>query len=484
MSALSLDKALPALPDERCDFGDADVSSHDLEGYIDMLAYLRRDLPTKPLPDQTAAPAPPQAIIIKPPVREEEWMVSSRSQSRQSTTYTASEDEVLHRMRSRSATGGGMLLHSASASRKTVTPMSSMGSDGDLRGATSSKTLLSPAPVAAAAARIEELSEPGTSSSELASPWRRSALVPLTCYHCGRDPSGKDVKDKDSPVHFLEVPESTTSRVDREDDYPDARQALSLGTGAEETNRRRHTQCTEASYYSALEEFHAADYGVLDEAEEEIHADALGHSSPFARPSNPDPYAATEASSPHGTPTKNGKQDRAQAEQLEVEIGMWMGSEDRPAPGHHTSAHPSPSPVAALQQASLCQRIQDPEPYYSSASSPSSSSRLARDYYCRPDRREQLPGCELELELPSFWKNPEGVIFVYQGVECNGDELYFGNDINYLGSFYDDDEGSSGLGSTKNSTADLVGAAGSGLAVIPEGPGSSESLWDDEVFGG
>lgn len=467
MSTLSLDKALPALPDGRSDF-DADVSVHDIEGYIDMLAYLRRDLPTKPKPDQPAPAAAPQAII-RPPVKEEEW-ISSRSQSRQSTTYTASEDEI-HRMRSRSTTG--MLLHSASASRKTVTPMSSMGSDADLRGA-SSKTLLAPAP-APSTARIEEVSEPGTST-----PRRRSALMPLTCYHCGRDPSGKDAKD--SPMTVLGAHESSRAG-DVERDGPGATRATSPSTAAEEDKAQRHTPCTETSFYSAMEEAHSVDSDALPEAADEGNADAdvSEHTSPFARPSNPDPYAATEDSPAQSTPTRNGQRDRAAQAEQEIDIGIWLQDPDNEPPldMHHIAAWPSP-PVA---QPSPYRRAPNPDPY-SSANSPSPSPALRNyddddeDGHHAPEKNDlEIVGLER-----SFWKNPDGVIFVYQGVEANGHELYFGNDINYLGSFYDDDEGSSGLGSTKNSTADLVGA-GSGLAMIPEGPGSSEDLWDDEVFG-
>lgn len=82
-----------------------------------------------------------------------------------------------------------------------------------------------------------------------------------------------------------------------------------------------------------------------------------------------------------------------------------------------------------------------------------------------------------DAQRKSFWRNPDGVILVYQGIDIGGKELYFGSDINYLGSFQDDNEGSSGLGSTRNSTDDLAGDGG-GLAMIPE-VGSSDGRWND-----
>lgn len=462
MSALSLDKALPALPDERSDV-DADVCVQDIEGYIDMLAYLRRDLPNKPQSDaQTAAAAAtaatsPQATIIRPPVKEDEW-ISSRSQSRQSTTYTTSEDEI-HRMRSRSASG--MLSHSASASRKTVTPMSSMGSDGDLRAAIS-KTRLAPAP---ATTKIEEVSEPATSSSEL-TPRRRSTPMPLVCYHCGRDPSGRDVKDVGgSPMTAFEVHESKAAQLVSE--HVDGVQMTGLRGDDEGQQVREQSTQAETDQPDDADILPAEDEGTPEVAErtkDHEVGDSKGDDtserlSPFARPSNPDPYAGMD----DHTPTKPGIRPVDEKVEQEIDLDLWPDFESGP-PQNHVSAE-LPSPRA---EPSAYDRSSDADPY-----------SYVEDTALEGTLEKREGG--VDLEPASFWKNPEGVILVYQGVELDGNGLYFGNDINYLGSFYDDDEGSSGLGSRKNSTADLAGT-GTGLAMIPE-VGSTEDLWDDEVFG-
>lgn len=441
MSALDLDKPLPEVPDEPGDI-EADVSVQEFEGYLDMLGYLQRGLPSKP-EDERVSPPPPPQVIIKPVVKEEEWL-SSRSNSRQSTAYTPSEDE-LSRLRSRS--GSGRRAESAAASRKTVTPMSSL-SEGELCGV--SNIPIHPAPVVAS--RIDEVSEPATSPSNLTPRRTSAAATPLTCYHCGRDPSGKDIKDMcGSPMTVIEISNSkgSSDQYDRDD-----KRASGPIITVKDDWGRSYVLDTRSSHYRALEE--AEPDSTFVETEE--NADPFEFSSPFARPSNPEPYARDDSPS-----SELPEHDEPYLAQENVNIDVdW---DHVPPPNHPTP--PSPGTRSF--------------PYKLSRSTPTDpDSPLSRHSRVRAHENREV-GFELE---PSFWKNPEGVIMVYHGIELNGNEVYFGNDINYLGSFYDDDEGSSGLGSTgnstSNSTVDLVGT-GSGLAVIPEG-GSSDDLWDDEVF--
>lgn len=434
MSALSFNtnKPLPELPDEPSDL-DTDVSVQDFEGYLDILSYLQRDLPSKPKRDRTTPSAATRAII-RPAPREEDW-ISSRPPSRRSASCATSEEE-LNRLRARSASG--FLSRSTSGtSRKTVTPMSSLESDAGLRG-------FNRAPASATLApRIEEVSEPDTSPSDM-TPKRPSIAPPHPCCHCGRDPVGKDVTEvTGSPITILEVPENR----DHNKTDTDTGKAVGPTITAEDETGRRYTLYLTTSYYTTEDE--------TEEQQGNVKSTAGSGdcSSPLGRPANPDPYH-TENSPSNQPPKdqKDGEIDNQHEDDVSgfLEIRNPLDGSTKPSPYHRPS---------------------NPDPY-AAANSP--SNQLAQD---------RMPTkCELGVDLDtSFWKNSEGVILVYQGVEMNGDEVYYGNDINYLGSFYDDDEGSSGLGSTRNSTVDLVGT-GSGLAVIPEGV-SSDDMWDDEVFG-
>lgn len=567
MSALSLDKPLPSLPRQPQAANeneiDTDVPLQELEGYIDMLGYLRRDLPIKPdhtgskpgtptrQPPTSPPRSPPQqqeqeqneqekedqhqtTIIIAPPIREDEWLSPSRSHSRQSTaftSYTTSEDDMLNRARSRSAASGrgpgsgGVHLYSASASRRTVTPMSSMGSDGDLRGATctgggsSHATANSVKPctppgqqlqpqlqlqlqlTGPAPARIDEEevgSEPGTGTGmrpdldRTPVGRRREGAgardkpltpvsvvpepVPATCWHCGRDPSGRDAVGKgDSPATVLEPGVSPGSKRSIGRDDVDMKGVVGPGVDAEDGKGQSFAQRAETtSFRRAVEEEDEEEEERVEEEDVDVDVDmernvtpeiglgdanAVEFSSPFTRPANPDPYLEEDSPSELYFP-RHLSQDQL-SWNPEAEADVWMEVEDMPPSSPRGAAdHAAEGALPPVEQPAPYKRAPNPDPY-SSGNSPTS--------------------CEFGPGLRrSFWKNPEGVILVYEGVEVNGDELYYGNDINYLGSFYDDDEGSSGLGSHKNSTVDLHGA-GSGLAVIPEG-GSSDDMWDDEVF--
>lgn len=444
MSTLSLDKPLPSLPAVPSWFS-SDVNIHAFEGYLDMLAYSQRGLPPEPMTVTDAERKPssrsasPGRMVIMPAPKEDEWM-STRSESQMSSanTTSASGDEA-RRRRSRTST----LARSNSASGKSVTPMSSLESDSEPRG--TKRTLSGPGP--GMAPRIEEVSEPGTASPTL-TPQRQSTAAPQICYYCGRDPSGKDAKRRSgSPMTVLEISRllGQNGKEPRED------------TGAPGTahdGHRRHSGDvfdSETCHLKALEG--------KDEVEENLPRTpepgaAFDHTD-YVRPANPDPYAST-FSSPDELP-----QGRKLAE-VEIEI------EDE---GKSINDLECSTPSQGPAKRSFYDRVK------SSAfqTSPSNGHENSQDV-----EDEQEPGAE-SLHTTSFWKDPGGVILVYQGIDVEGEELYYGSDINFLGSFRDDDEGSSDLGSTRNSTHDLVGT-GEGLAMIPEVVGGSDELWDDEAF--
>lgn len=441
MSALSLDKPLPALPDERSEIH-SDVLVEDFEGYLDILSYLHRGLPLRPEAEQDPGsdrerPATPSQVIVNPAPKEEEW-VSTRpvSQTSSSQATSAFSDE-LRRLRSR--TPSGAPTRSTSVSGKTVTPKSSHESEWGIRGGKPALSGLG------FASRIEEVSEPGTASPVL-TPDRRSTAVPQVCYHCGRDPTGRDVKETSgSPTTILEISKlnSPSEGALRKDRGPKIT--------AEDDQGQRYALYTETSHFKLFEDEEEMGDKMPKTPE---NGAILDFSSPLARPSNPDPYATT-----YSSPDEIPKQ-RQRAE-IEIEDGVETYNDSENTP-----------PSNLLADTSLLKRVSGHSPYMSSKS-PS--------YRVEPsgttDEREF--GTEISPDT-SFWKNPEGVILVYQGVEVAGKETFYGSDINYLGSFYDDDEGSSGLGSRRESSNDLVGT-GSGLAMIPEGR-SSDDLWDDEAF--
>ncbi|KAJ4424701.1 hypothetical protein N0V82_000629 [Gnomoniopsis sp. IMI 355080] len=438
-NTLSLDKPLPATPDDRNEV-ENDVLVQDFEGYLDILAYLQRGLPSRPKveqgprPERGTSPAPVQAVLTPAP-KEEEWM-STRPVSQTSSykTVSAASDE-LRRLKSLSPSGAP--TRCTSVSENTVTPKSSRESEWGMRGG---KTAL---PGLGFASRIEEVSEPGTASPVL-TPDRRSTSVPQVCYHCGRDPTGKDVKDMTgTPTTVLEM--SKFHNLSE----ADLRKSRGPVITAKDAQGQRYALYPETSYYKALEDAEDAKDKMPKTPE---NAEFIDFSSPVARPSNPDPYATTY-SSPDELPK--------QRQRAEIEI------ENAAEVYEDTDATP---PSNWRSGASVLKEVPEPDPSSTGSESPS----------FRPGQNETT---EIETEATpdrSFWKNPEGVILVYQGVEVGGKELVYGADINYLGSFYDDDEGSSGLGSTGESSHDLVGT-GSGLAVIPE-CGSSDDLWDDEAF--
>lgn len=442
LTTLSLEKPLPATPDERNEAQD-DVLVPDFEGYLDILAYLQRGLPSKPETEKEEVGSGKERIstpvqpVLTPAPKEEEWM-STRPVSQTSSYKTASASgDELRRLRSR--TPSTAPTRCTSVSENTVTPKSSRESEWGGRGGKPSL------PGLGFASRIEEVSEPGTSSPVL-TPDRPSTTV---CYHCGRDPTGKDAKDPTvTPTTILEVSKFNNNPED------DPRRDRGPTITAEDPQGQRYALYPETSYFKVLQ-------GQEEEGKKmpktPENAEFLDFSSPVDRPSNPDPYA-TAYSSPEDLPK--------QRQRVEIEIEDAVDVFD--------DAENDPPPVWTIEDAP--NENSGPDPCLE-ISSESASCRIEHTDGAAEE------GGQLETEDSmdrSFWKNPEGVILVYQGVEVGGTELVYGADINYLGSFYDDDEGSSGLGSNGESSHDLVGT-GFGLAMIPE-CGSSDDLWDDEAF--
>lgn len=443
LTTLSLEKPLPATPYERNEAQD-DVLVPDFEGYLDILAYLQRGLPSKPdkekevASEKEAAPTLVQPVLTPAP-KEDEWMSAARPSSQTSSykTASASSDE-LRRLRSR--TPSSAPTRCTSVSENTVTPKSSRESEWGARGGKPSL------PGLGFASRIEEVSEPGTSSPVLTS----DPPSTLVCYHCGRDPTGKDAKDPSStPTTVLDF--SKFNNISEDDSRKDRGPMIT----AEDCQGQRYALYPETSYFKPLDK--------QEEESEKMpktpdNADFLDFSTPVDRPSNPDPYATSTYSSPEDFPK--------QRQRVEIEI------EDAVEVFDDTES--DPPPVWTIE-APLPDEDPGPDPCIEGPSDSASCELEHTD----PAGDEGQFDTEETLDR-SFWKNPEGVILVYQGVEVGGTELVYGADINYLGSFYDDDEGSSGLGSNGESSHDLVGT-GSGLAMIPE-CGSSDDLWDDEAF--
>lgn len=424
---INLNKPLPNLPDDdssRSGIGDGctsadmgtDVSVSDFEGYLDMLAYVNRQLPRPPRPTLRDVPSSPSLSISSPP-KEDEW-ISSRPQSRASTIF--SHNDEVRRVRTHS----GLLSRNSPAGR-TVTPMSSLGSESGLRISTRASLHTS-----VVTSRIDELSEPET--SPCLTPKPDALLSPKQCCHCGQDPEKRDaivvtpsplpaVKTEDvtnvnsSPLtvinmkkHEKDLESKTTGPTIQAEDY--------LG--------RRFVLYPETSYFVALD---GSCKNPSESSAERTPPSASASPSspltpsPYARPLNPDPYADENS--------------------------------------------PSKRVVSPYQ------RPTNPEP---STASSSPTDQVA------PDRGTDDDGqgdSDKEGE-PGFWKDPSGTIVVYEGIARDGDEVFYGNDINYLGSFYDADEGSSGLGSA----VDLVGLS-SGLHVIHEDRSSEElAMWDNDVL--
>lgn len=441
ISALSLDKPLPATPDDRAEVHD-DVLSRDFEGYLDILSYLQRGLPTRPDIEQDSglergsSPAPAQAILTPAP-KEEEW-ISARPVSQTSSYKTTSaSSEELRRLKSR--TPSGAPTRCTSVSDNTVTPKSSHESEWGMRA---TKTTL---PGLGFASMIEEVSEPGTASPVM-TPDRRSTSVSQVCFHCGRDPTGKDVRDMSgTPTTILEISKLNSLSE------PDLRKSRGPSITAKDAHGQRYALYPETSYYKVLED----EEDIKDKMPKTPeNAEFIDFSSPLARPSNPDPYATT-CSSPDELP------EQRQRAEIEIENDVEVYNDIEKTPPSNLAFDPS-----------NLKRFPGPDPYVPSESP---SFWPGQD----ESTEERQFGTEVTPDR-SFWKDPAGVILVYQGVEVGGKELVYGADINYLGSFYDDDEGSSGLGSNGESSHDLVGT-GSGLAVIPE-CASSDDLWDDEAF--
>ncbi|KAG8165763.1 hypothetical protein KVR01_004315 [Diaporthe batatas] len=432
---INLNKPLPNLPDDdssRSGIGggagtdeiDTGVSINDFEGYLDMLAYVNRKLPVVPGPSQPvprAASLSPSLSIRSPP-KEDEW-ISSRPPSRTSTIF--SHNDEVRRVRTHS----GLLCRNSPAGR-TVTPMSSLGSESGLRISTRASLHTS-----VVTSRIDELSEPATPKSPCLPPKRVATPPPKQCCHCGQDPDEKDIPGSHSgplvtirnldPTNVNSSPLTVINIKKHEKDLESKMTGPTIS--AEDDLGRRFVLYPETSYFIALD-------GSRNDLLESIARQTPPSTnnspsspltpSPYERPLNPDPY------SDENSPSK--------------------------------------------RLISPYQRPSNPEPC--TVSSPHSE----------PNQEEEAPDKDPEEGLdrstngeePTFWKDPAGTIVVYEGVARDGNQVFYGSDINYLGSFYDAEEGSSGLGSA----VDLVGLS-SGLHVIHEDRSSEDlAMWDSDVL--
>lgn len=432
---INLNKPLPDLPDDdssRSGIGggagtadiDTDVSVNDFEGYLDMLAYVNRKLPIIPGPPQPtsrAASLSPSLSIGSPP-KEDEW-ISSRPPSRTSTVF--SHNDEVRRVRTHS----GLLSRNSPAGR-TVTPMSSLGSESGLRISTRASLHTS-----VVTSRIDELSEPATPKSPCLPPKRDATPPPKQCWQCGRDPDKQDSPGAHSgflaALKNLDATNVDSSPLTVINMKKHEKDLESKTTGptiiVQDDLGRRFVLYPETSYFITLD----GSRNDVSESTARQTPPSTNDSpsspltpSPYARPLNPDPYADENS--------------------------------------------PSKRVISPYQRPS------NPEP--SSASSPHSEPDqeevgLDEDSDRGQDRSEKE-------EETTFWKDPAGTIVVYEGIARDGDEVFYGSDINYLGSFYDADEGSSGLGSA----VDLVGLS-SGLHVIHEDRSSEDlAMWDNDVL--
>lgn len=428
-SPINLNKPLPDLPDDGSSRSggrhgglsadiDTGVSVSDFEGYLDMLAYVNRQLPIVPSPvhqtsrDFSSSPS----VSISSPPKEDEW-ISSRPPSRTSTIFSHN-DEVR-----RVKTHSGLLSRNSPAGR-TVTPMSSLGSESGLRISTRASLHTS-----VVTSRIDELSEPET--SPCLTPKNDAPPSPKRCCHCGKDPDKRDstevgpsplatVKTQDA----MDVNSSPLTVINMRKHDKDLESKTTGPTiTAQDALGRRFVLYPETSYFVALD---GSCKNPSESSAEQTPPSAQGSPSsphtpsPYARPLNPDPYADENS--------------------------------------------PSKRVISPYQRPS------NPEP---STTTSTPSDQAGEDRNMDDGRGDS----DKEAE-PSFWKDPAGTIVVYEGIARDGDEVFYGNDINYLGSFYDADEGSSGLGSA----VDLVGLS-SGLHVIHEDRSSEElAMWDNDVL--
>lgn len=428
---INLNKPLPDLPDDGSSRSggrhggasadiDTNVSVSDFEGYLDMLAYVNRQLPIVPSPSQPTSrdvSSSPSLSISSPP-KEDEW-ISSRPPSRTSTVFSHN-DEVR-----RVKTHSGLLSRNSPAGR-TVTPMSSLGSESGLRISTRASLHTS-----VVTSRIDELSEPETSPC-LTPKNDAPPSSPKQCCHCGRDPDKQYTPDVESgPLAAVKTQDVTNVNSSpltvinmrkHEKDWEDKTTGPTIT--AQDTLGRRFVLYPETSYFVALDgscKVPSESSAPQTPPSVDISPSSPLTPSPYARPLNPDPYAD------EGSPSK--------------------------------------------RVISPYQRPSNPEPS-TTTSSPSDHTARDGETDCGQDESDD------KEEEPSFWKDPAGTIVVYEGIARDGDEVFYGNDINYLGSFYDAEEGSSGLGSA----VDLVGLS-SGLHVIHEDRSSEDlAMWDNDVL--
>lgn len=449
---------------------ETDVSVPEFEGYLDILSYLQRDLPEKPTRAR-CTPSPPMVQVTLKTPKEEEWM-SCRSPSQSS---------ISNRSPSRSGTTGGGLSRTNSNTTKTVTPMSSVDSDSEFRlyPKQSAPTVVE--------SRIEEVSEPETASPHK-TPKRHRACTPSKCFHCGRDPYGPDPEyTNSSSVTVLRsfeqedderiLPEEHEKVMTDQSELVDKR-ATGPSIPVEDARGQRYLLYPQTSFYEAVDqetkEVVDEEYSRIDEAD--LVFDDHDFEGRLDRPIRLCENALDTA-----------RRDVVYAlGEAQKETRFWDDEEEDEDSNLCT-------PTAA---ADPYERPFNPDPY-SSLDSPSFAKRLQfndeeeeeqeqdQDYDEELDTDDESGRGENEgSAAPTFWKDPNGVIVVYQGIEVNGKQMFYGADINYLGSYYDDEEDSSGLGSSSSahhSPSSSFATTPTGLFVIPE-VSFSDDFSDEDGF--
>lgn len=320
--------------------------------------------------------------------------------------------------------------------------MSSVDSDSELR--LHAKQPIPPLPEP----RIEEVSEPETTSPHK-TPKRSNTATPSKCFHCGRDPCGPDPEYTNSSV-------VTVLKAFKQEDAwsePETeKKAAGPSIQVEDARGHRYLLYPQTSFYQAVEE-------TQDDEDDAVPAGFQG--------------GHDHAHIIGSTALESARQDVA-----------YILS------GDHTGEEVEDQNQTRFWEyddeddEDLCTPTVPPDPYerpfnpdpYSFLETPSSAQLLPEH-----DDEDDNESTDLEGEIaPTFWKDPDGVIVVYKGIEVNGRQTFYGGDINYLGSFYDDEEDSSGLGSSHHSPVDSVGSS-IGLWMIPEVP-LSEDEWDEGAF--
>lgn len=496
-------------------------------------------------------------VTLKMPKEEEWMSCRSPSQSSLSgRSHVSKRSATAVGGSGNGGVGGGgasALSRTNSNTTKTVTPMSSVDSESELRLLYPKQSV----PTLAESRIEEEEGDAGigSGSEPLLPPHLQKTpqkniitnidTVPSKCFHCGRDPSGPDPAytnssfvtilktfdgEKEPEVHverkggdmreaargpsipvedakgqrYLLYPQTAFFEVVGEETGDDSYKASEAKTDVDITDQDESGVFGKMDYNNGDdfgEEAEEKEGGVLEREDEKHHPHAAFGMTPLESTRRDiAAYALGEDEDEH-----DDEEEASDESQHYDEAEFWDCREQFSSPCTPIKArHP---PLILPGTAKTAPRAVDPyeRPFspdpYSSLDSPSFEELLhhstAADQHQEedPDETEEDDddATPTPAAPPTFWKDPDGVIVVYKGVEVNGKQFFYGADINYLGSFYDDEADSSGLGSSHgggHSPSDSVGTvttlgggSGGGLCVIPESPFSDGGWEDDEGWG-